>query len=210
MNFQADLEFKKLGVMGITVVASSGDSGAPGTGSLPLNPGYPSASPYVVVPMVHRVANRVVRGVVAHLTCGYGGSYVTCVGATEFQQGTCSTDKATLPAVCTGQGFTCCSTGTEVPADEPAGGYASGGGFSLYEPRPAYQDAAVEQYATPMCGDSTGCKALSMSMLLSAGTSAMPQFPSLLPARSTQATEPTRMLQRWATTSWCTKVVHGN
>jgi len=38
--------------------------------------------------------------------------------------------------------------GTEDPADENLGGYATGGGFSVYETRPSYQDAAVTAYLT--------------------------------------------------------------
>lgn len=122
-NNRVNMEYQKLGTMGITVVASSGDSGAVGgSGSLPMNPGFPAAS-----------------------------SFVVSVGATELVQGSCGgssggVDGAQLPPVCTGQGYTCCAKGVEVPADEPAGGYATGGGFSVFEPRPAFQKAAVEEY----------------------------------------------------------------
>jgi len=118
-NFQCDAEFQKMGSMGITVLAASGDSGAVGTGKCSnpytFNPGYPTTSPYVV-----------------------------SVGATMLMDGPVIGSNA--PPVCNLHQYTCASNGTENPADEPEGGYATGGGFSVFEPQPSYQTSVVNEY----------------------------------------------------------------
>jgi tripeptidyl-peptidase-1 len=117
-NFRCDSEFQKMGVLGLSVLAASGDSGATGggcqNGDHSFNPGYPTTSPYV-----------------------------TSVGATMLV-GTPTTTKT--PPVCQSASFKCALSGTEDPADENIGGYATGGGFSVYEARPSYQAAAVSAY----------------------------------------------------------------
>ena len=119
-NSRTDSEFQKLGLMGISILAASGDDGAVGasrcSGNLyEFNPGYPATSPYV-----------------------------TSVGATMLV-GKPETSKTIAP-VCGQFGHTCAVSGTEDPADENLGGYATGGGFSVYETRPSYQDSVVTEY----------------------------------------------------------------
>lgn len=117
-NNRCDSEIQQLGVMGISVLSASGDDGAVGTSNCNHNK-YP-------------------------LNPGYPctSPYVTSVGATML---TGTPTKYTGPASACKQ-FTCALTGTEDPASENIEGYATGGGFSVYEPRPSYQDAAVSQY----------------------------------------------------------------
>jgi len=120
-NNQVDTEWQKLGVKGQTILASSGDSGAEGvsceSGNFTFNPIYPTTSPYVV-----------------------------SVGATMLQTATNYGNGA--PPVCQNApyGMTCASNGIENPADDPQGGFATGGGFSVYEPRPSFQVPFIEYY----------------------------------------------------------------
>jgi len=119
-NFRTDGEWQKLGLMGVSVLAASGDDGAVGASRCSgntyyFNPGYPATSPWV-----------------------------TSVGATMLV-GT-PTTSSTLAPVCSKSGFRCAVSGTEEPADENLGGYATGGGFSVFEPRPSYQNTVVSQY----------------------------------------------------------------
>jgi len=121
---RTNVEFMKLGTRGVTLLAASGDQGAPGdadTGCVdlfhPLNPLYPAASPWV-----------------------------TSVGATMlYPESEFTTIKA---PVCHQSGITCASNGTEVSCQYPTALITSGGGFSEYAPRPSYQDSAVEAYFT--------------------------------------------------------------
>jgi len=118
-NFRVDAEWQKLGTMGVSVLAASGDDGAVGESTCTghknvFNPGYPATSPYV-----------------------------TSVGATMLI-GTPTT--TTTPPICAGREWVCALSGNEDPADENRGGYATGGGFSVYEPRPSYQNTAVSAY----------------------------------------------------------------
>jgi tripeptidyl-peptidase-1 len=122
-NSRADTEFSKLGARGITVLAASGDSGADcNFFQNGFQTGYPATSPNVV-----------------------------SVGATMIVESTSSEKDASeaLPSVCSDNRFTCavCTNGacTEEPAD-PAGTYASGGGVSVYETRPEYQQSVVSAY----------------------------------------------------------------
>eukprot|EP00339_Tiarina_fusa_P025965 CAMPEP_0117029618 /NCGR_PEP_ID=MMETSP0472-20121206/21430_1 /TAXON_ID=693140 ORGANISM="Tiarina fusus, Strain LIS" /NCGR_SAMPLE_ID=MMETSP0472 /ASSEMBLY_ACC=CAM_ASM_000603 /LENGTH=590 /DNA_ID=CAMNT_0004737431 /DNA_START=6 /DNA_END=1778 /DNA_ORIENTATION=+ len=119
-NSRTDTEWQKLGTMGVSVLAASGDDGAVGTSRCSgnhwyFNPGYPATSPYI-----------------------------TSVGATMLV-GKPTTSSTEAP-VCSEVGHTCAMDGTEEPADENLGGYATGGGFSVYETRPSYQNTAVNQY----------------------------------------------------------------
>lgn len=107
------------------MLAASGDDGAVGTGSCsgneyPLNPGSPAASVFVL-----------------------------SVGATMLVQADgadVDADADALPPVCSQPGITCAVSGVEAPADVPSIGYATGGGFSVWNAVPDYQAAVVAAY----------------------------------------------------------------
>mmetsp|Transcript_19141 Transcript_19141/g.44596 ORF Transcript_19141/g.44596 Transcript_19141/m.44596 type:complete len:578 (+) Transcript_19141:14-1747(+) len=128
-------EFAKVAATGITLLASSGDSGAHGRTdplcqNAVLSPTYPAASPYVLA---------VGATMISSASAQTGGSSPFC------------------------QSNTCLTGGTEIVCSPAQGALiASGGGFSNVAPRPAYQDAQVAAFlksnGVPPTGDynSTG------------------------------------------------------
>jgi tripeptidyl-peptidase-1 len=112
-------EFMKISAMGVSLVASSGDQGAPGDSNAncnsvatPLSTIFPGASPYV-----------------------------TSVGATMLNpQGTPGSITFNQPAC---QSFPCSAITSEVVCSYPGALITSGGGFSDYVPRPSWQNTAV-------------------------------------------------------------------
>ena len=128
---RTNVEFMKLSARGMTLIASSGDSGAPGTinddcahdetPTHALNPSYPGSSPYVL-----------------------------SVGATQLLSFD-PLDTPVKPTPCKAgflwKGFKCASNGTEQTASVETGALiTTGGGFSVYSPRPTWQDKAVKNY----------------------------------------------------------------
>ena len=136
---RTNTEFMKLGARGVTLVASSGDSGAPGdlnndcsldNGPSPLNPEFPASSPWVL-----------------------------SVGATMLGPNPDLLDpKAdTTPSPCKPalfwKGFECAKNGTELVASLESGSkITSGGGFSTVSTRPTWQDDVVEAYLDQKSG----------------------------------------------------------
>jgi len=112
-------EFMKITAMGISLLASSGDQGAPGDSNAncvstttPLSTIFPGASPYV-----------------------------TSVGATMLDaHATPGTTKFPQPAC---QQFACSAITSEVACSYPGALITSGGGFSNYVVRPSWQSQAV-------------------------------------------------------------------
>lgn len=116
---RVNTEFQKIGVRGISLLASSGDSGANGRTdpdcSIPhLRASFPASSPYV-----------------------------TAVGATELVS---TTTLSTQPPICAAAGLTCVSGGTEQAVSYAISGFGSGGGFSDILTQPSYQTDAVNAY----------------------------------------------------------------
>jgi tripeptidyl-peptidase-1 len=116
---RVNAEFAKVGTNGITLMASSGDSGAHGRTD-PLcqkattSPAYPAASPNILA-----------------------------VGATQFDLTTVKTGGKS--PFC--QSNTCKIGGTEIVCSPKTGALiASGGGFSEVASRPSYQDKQVTAY----------------------------------------------------------------
>lgn len=115
---RTNIEFMKLALRGITLVASSGDAGAAGrtneycTDDSPLNPVFPTSSPYVL---------------------SVGGTVVmnpTKVrGTTPF----CKQNN-------------CIGGGKELNCNHDRCGWTSGGGFSNYFNRPWWQEQASDNY----------------------------------------------------------------
>jgi tripeptidyl-peptidase-1 len=111
--------FAAVGLLGITVVVSSGDSGAHGAtdencASTLTRPDWPAASPYVL-----------------------------SVGATQVAGGgLVASPKSTF---C--KNYDCAGSGSEVVCSYGTGALiTSGGGFSNVAPRPSWQAAAVSAY----------------------------------------------------------------
>ena len=117
-------EFAKVGLLGITMMSASGDSGCHGrTEGLCIfkkimNPDYPASSPYLL---------------------SVGGTVLSTTTAGE-----------TTTPICEASGDLngkCAYAGTEVVSSPKGGGeITSGGGFGLYSERPAYQDTFVSKY----------------------------------------------------------------
>lgn len=116
-------EFLKLALRGVTVVASSGDAGAPGRtnedcadASRPVNPAFPASSPYVL---------------------SVGATYVPLDNSTQTY---------TSP-LCEQRG--CVTSTDERSVQFDAMGWTAGGGFSLYRNHtPWWQADAVHHYLT--------------------------------------------------------------
>jgi tripeptidyl-peptidase-1 len=117
---KVNVEFMKVGLRGITLLASSGDQGAPGDENSDC-PGYlssifPGASPWV-----------------------------TTVGATMLVKSSeQQSDRAALPPLC--QKVHCAAKLSEAVCSYPTAMITSGGGFSDILPMPLYQQAAVSSY----------------------------------------------------------------
>jgi tripeptidyl-peptidase-1 len=120
---RTDVEFQKLGVLGITMLAASGDDGTESNkGCTEMRPDYPASSVYVTSVGATAVVND-------HMTDPPIGS--------------------DAPAACTNSKYNCqCSTSNleHSAMKSNNAGFDSGGGFSQWLPRPAYQDTAVKAY----------------------------------------------------------------
>lgn len=126
---RTNIEFMKLGLVGHTLLAASGDDGTSGThGTMDncatMNPIFPAASPFVLT-----------------------------VGATSIEPESSSTSlggSGGKPPICTNQDqYACeCSTSTNEQAclANNTGGFDTGGGFSVFSTMPTYQTAAVTAY----------------------------------------------------------------
>jgi tripeptidyl-peptidase-1 len=115
-------EFLKITSMGVSLLASSGDQGAPGdsnancvSASTPLSTIFPGASPYV-----------------------------TSVGATMLDASATPGSITFSQPAC--QQFPCSAITQEVSCSYPGALITSGGGFSNYVQRPAWQNTAVQAY----------------------------------------------------------------
>jgi subtilase family serine protease len=120
---RVNVEFQKIGLNGITLVAASGDQGAPGDGNYecmnttnPFSTIFPGASPWVL-----------------------------SVGATMLESflGE-SAPSADEPPVC--KQVKCSKSSTEEACSYPDALITSGGGFSNISPRPSFQDDVVSAY----------------------------------------------------------------
>jgi tripeptidyl-peptidase-1 len=119
---RTDVEFQKLGVMGITMLAASGDDGVESDKQCDeQRPDYPASS-----------------------------VYVTSVGATAVvSDGMDDPLGDNAPEVCTNDKYNCrCSTSNleHAAMKSNSAGFDSGGGFSQWLAQPSYQKDAVEAY----------------------------------------------------------------
>eukprot|EP01118_Nematostelium_gracile_P016435 TRINITY_DN680_c0_g1_i1.p1 TRINITY_DN680_c0_g1~~TRINITY_DN680_c0_g1_i1.p1 ORF type:complete len:644 (-),score=174.95 TRINITY_DN680_c0_g1_i1:28-1686(-) len=123
------IQFMKLGLLGHTMIAASGDGGVAGGHSsdnncLTQGPTFPAASPYVL--SVGATSVEPSNGDIMHF------------------------DAAALPPICqNNNNYSCvCSTSkNEQPAlSTNSAGFDTGGGFSIYDPQPSYQQKAVQAY----------------------------------------------------------------
>lgn len=119
---RVNVEFQKIGLSGITLVAASGDQGAPGDGNadcsnntVPLWTIFPGASPWVL-----------------------------SVGATMLE-GLFLEEKVTAdPPICSQ--YKCATSTKEGVCTYPDALITTGGGFSNVSPRPSYQNTVVSSY----------------------------------------------------------------
>lgn len=123
---RTNTEFMKLGVAGISVLVSAGDSGAAGrtnwfcvqTPDHPVHATFPADSPYVTA-----IGGTQLRGDAEAMTAGEG------------------------PAICRGRNAgRCAKGGVEVVWGGKVAGGATGGGFSDYIAQPKYQAKAVAEF----------------------------------------------------------------
>jgi len=124
-----NVEFMKLGLLGHTMIAASGDGGTAGThGTLnnceTMGPIFPAASPYVLT-----------------------------VGATSVEPSLNETQRRNTdvpqPPLCTDSFYECeCTTSTneQVAVSNDTAEFDTGGGFSVYTSQPSYQTQAVQAY----------------------------------------------------------------
>jgi tripeptidyl-peptidase-1 len=121
--YRVNIEYLKLALRGVTIVAASGDSGAPGRSNemcqdpdvnRNVMPIFPGSSPFVL---------------------SAGATYVVSNGVNK-------TDWKT--PLCQQNG---CTTGTtQAPIMFPDVYWTAGGGFSIYSSRQSWQDVAVQSY----------------------------------------------------------------
>lgn len=115
---RVNTEFQKIGARGVSLLASSGDAGS------------------------HGRTDEQCQSPTLNPTFPAASPYLTAVGATQIKNGKSENAKA---PVC--QQIQCATGGTEIVASHGTGALVtSGGGFSGYAPRPAYQDAVVSAY----------------------------------------------------------------
>jgi len=119
---RTNVEFQKIGLLGVTLVAASGDQGAPGDNDpdcdkkKALSTIFPGASPWVL-----------------------------SVGATMLSNSSSDDeDAASPPPIC--KEYTCATSTTELVCTYPEALITTGGGFSNYVAQPSYQAAAVSAY----------------------------------------------------------------
>jgi tripeptidyl-peptidase-1 len=125
-----NIQFQKLGLIGHTVLSSSGDGGVAGN---------------------HGTTNNCLTQIAIFPTAS---PYLLSVGATSIEPSTQNDfdyiGKAGVPPICQpNNNYSCvCSTSTnEQPAlSVNAAQFDTGGGFSFYSPQPAYQQKAVQNY----------------------------------------------------------------
>merc|ERR1719453_2565319 len=112
---RTNVEFMKVGLRGVSVFASSGDSGANGR------------------------SDGMCQDSVLHAVFPASSPYVTSVGATQMESVSKYTETGSL---CKSQ-YKCVAAGVEEAVSVNTAGFTSGGGFSNYTARPAYQAKAV-------------------------------------------------------------------
>jgi len=127
---RTETEFQKLGTMGLTILAASGDNGVEPTFDCnSMRPNYPASSQFVTSVGATAVVNALLEE--EH---------------TEEETAKPTTDP---PRICTEASFKCqCATSSNEEAAMSTNNahYDTGGGFSSIQSRPSYQDEVVQQY----------------------------------------------------------------
>jgi len=119
------MEFAKIASRGLTVIASSGDTGSPGDSNVdctnkvhPLGPAYPATSKWITTVGATTLTNTAGR------RSALGGE----------------------PPVCSNPQCTCSTSTDEVACVLANAEFTTGGGFSVYNAQPAWQAKAVAAY----------------------------------------------------------------
>ena len=119
---RSDVEFMKIAVIGVSVLVSSGDAGAPGRTNeacQDINPIYPGSSPYVT---------------------SVGATFV---GVDPYYD--CADNYVFGTQLC--KDYRCISGSSEYPTYYNYTGWTTGGGFELYsKERPVWQNSSVNEY----------------------------------------------------------------
>ncbi|EGC39256.1 hypothetical protein DICPUDRAFT_27222 [Dictyostelium purpureum] len=120
---RTNIEFQKIGLRGITLLASSGDDGAPGNGN-------PDCS---------------TKGQVISTIFPGASPWVTSVGATMLGKSSSNSGNIYkgIP-VCNNN--KCATSTEEIVCQAPPAAITTGGGFSNYIPRPSWQSDVVDAY----------------------------------------------------------------
>jgi len=125
---RTNIEFQKIGLRGITLLAASGDQGAPGdsnpdcsiNGKKALSTIFPGASPWVI---------------------SVGATMLSNSSTSDYDE-----VEADGPPICSK--FTCATSTTEEVCTYPDALITTGGGFSDYVPLPSWQSSVVNAYLT--------------------------------------------------------------
>jgi subtilase family serine protease len=120
---RVNAEYLKIVARGITLVAASGDQGAPGD----MNPGCNTDSDNVLSNLFPA-----------------SSPWVTAVGATMLNETSSAPFNYKKPPIC--KDFPCATNGTEVVCTFPTALITTGGGFSTYSPLPSWQAKQVNAY----------------------------------------------------------------
>lgn len=116
---RTNTEFQKIGLRGTSILVASGDSGVFGR------------------------TDETCSGKKFRPDYPASSPFVTSVAGTYNKNPTYLPSGGSTPTVCKGA---CINGGDEVAIAYSPCSYASGGGFAIYSPRPAYQQAAVQAY----------------------------------------------------------------
>ncbi|GAM20503.1 hypothetical protein SAMD00019534_036780 [Acytostelium subglobosum LB1] len=126
---RVNTEFMKIGLRGISLIAASGDNGAPGeyndnclNDASPMSSYYPGSSPYITT---------------------VGSTMLVQSGTDNIINSQQGNDQ---PPICSKH--QCATSTLEYVQSYPNASTTSGGGFSDYSPMPSYQKTAVEGYLT--------------------------------------------------------------
>jgi len=124
---RTNIEFQKLGALGHSLLAASGDGGISGChfgDCVEQAPMFPSTSPFV-------------------LAVG-----ATIIFAEDDAEPYNIEENSDLPPICTDSsyGCTCLKSKNETVAEFSTAGFDTGGGFSMFFDMPSYQSEAVQAY----------------------------------------------------------------
>ena len=164
-----DSVLMQLGLVGTTVIVSSGDNGAPGENLQCITPppayfgvtegnlvpGYPAASPYVLTVGATDFSyglGTTRPETLEHFTAVYGDSPTTPRFCSP-----CGSEAPNASIVCQSSFIAEQAVSINLTVSNVNSEFTSGGGFSSYAPMPSYQQNAVQTYLDSACTPEVGC-----------------------------------------------------